>query len=224
MVHAARYRNRSRGNLTVPMVMRMPMGGGVNALEHHSEAIEALYSHIPGLTVVMPATAIDAKGLLISAIKSNDTVIFLEPKILYRKFKENVPVGIYETPLGKARVLVEGSDITIVSYGAHVHVVLAAMAKLRQQGRNISIELIDLRTIKPLDIETIITSVKKTGRLLVVHEAVKSYSVSAEIIARVNEEAFYYLEEAPQRLTGYDVTVPLARGEGYFRPDEDKVI
>lgn len=224
MVHAARYRNRTRSAFKVPMVLRMPMGGGVKALEHHSEAIEALFAHIPGLKVVMPATAVDAKGLIISAIKDNDTVVFLEPKALYRKFKEEVPAGIYETPIGKAKVVVEGSDITIVTYGTHLHVVFEAMEKMAKEGRNISIELIDLRTIAPLDTKTIIESVKKTGRLLVVHEAVKSFSVSAEIIAKVNEEAFDYLEEAPQRLTGYDITVPLARGENLFRPDADKVI
>lgn len=224
MVHAARYRNRTRSNFKVPMVLRMPMGGGVNALEHHSEAIEALFAHIPGLKVVMPSTAIDAKGLLISAVRSNDTVVYLEPKKLYRSFKEEVPTQIYETPIGKAKVVVEGSDITVVTYGAHVHVVFEAMKKLMEAGKNISIELIDLRTISPIDTETVIESVKKTGRLLVVHEAVKSFSVASEIIAQVNEKAFDYLEEAPQRLTGYDITVPLARGENLFRPDADKVI
>lgn len=224
MTHGARYRNRTRGNFTVPMVIRMPMSGGINALEHHSEAIEALYAHIPGLKVVMPATAIDAKGLLISAIRDNDPVVYLEPKKIYRSFKEKVPVEIYETPIGKAKVVIEGEDITIATFGACLHVVIGGLKKLAAEGRAISAEVIDLRTISPLDSDTIIESVKKTGRLLVVQEAVRSFSVASEIITRVNEEAFDYLEEAPQRLTGFDITVPLAKGENLHRPDEDKFI
>lgn len=224
MCHGARFRNRTRGSFTVPMVVRMPMGGGINALEHHSEAIEALFAHIPGLKVVMPATAIDAKGLLVSAIKDNDPVIFLEPKSIYRSFREKVPTKLYETPIGKAKVVVEGEDITVVTFGACLHIVLKALKKLVQAGKEISVEVIDLRTISPLDSDTIIESVKKTGRLLVVQEAVKSFSVASEIITRVNEEAFDYLEEPPQRLTGFDITVPLAKGEKLHRPDEDKFI
>ena len=221
MAHAARYRNRTRGRFTVPMVVRMPMAGGVRALEHHSEAIEALYVHIPGLKVVMPSTPYDTKGLLIAAINDPDPVIFLEPKKIYRSFKQEVPAGIYEVEIGKANVLVEGSDLTLVTYGAQVHEALAA---LKQLNGEYSVELIDLRTISPLDTDTIINSVKKTGRLLVVHEAVKSFSVSAEIITRVNEKAFEFLLAPPARLTGYDITVPLARGEGFHAINDKKIL
>ncbi|WP_215744235.1 alpha-ketoacid dehydrogenase subunit beta [Mesomycoplasma hyorhinis] len=221
MAHAARYRNRTRGRFTVPMVVRMPMAGGVRALEHHSEAIEALYAHIPGLKVVMPSTPYDTKGLLIAAINDPDPVIFLEPKKIYRSFKQEVPAGIYEVEIGKANVLVEGSDLTLVTYGAQVHEALAA---LKQLNGEYSVELIDLRTISPLDTDTIINSVKKTGRLLVVHEAVKSFSVSAEIITRVSEKAFEFLLAPPARLTGYDITVPLARGEGFHAINDKKIL
>ncbi|WP_322962325.1 alpha-ketoacid dehydrogenase subunit beta [Mycoplasmopsis cynos] len=224
MTHAARYRNRSRGRFTVPMVLRMPMGGGVRALEHHSEAIEAMFAHIPGIKVVMPSTPYDTKGLMIAAINDPDPVVFLEPKKIYRSFKQQIPAEIYEIPIGKANILVEGNDLTLVTYGAQVHECIEALKKLVATNSNISVELIDLRTIKPLDIETIINSVRKTGRLLVVHEAVKSFSVSAEIIARVNEKAFEYLKAPLSRLTGYDITVPLARGEKYHAIDSDKII
>ncbi|UVD81511.1 alpha-ketoacid dehydrogenase subunit beta [Mycoplasma iguanae] len=223
MTHAARYRNRSRGRFTCPLVLRMPMAGGVRALEHHSEAIEALYAHIPGIKVVMPATPYDTKGLLIAALKDPDPVVFLEPKSIYRSFKQEIPAEIYEVEIGKANVLKEGKDLTIVTYGKQVHDCLAALKELHQTNPEWDIELIDLRTIKPIDTETIINSVKKTGRLLVVHEAVKSFSVSAEIITRVNEKAFEYLKAPLTRLTGWDITVPLARGEKYHALDVEKV-
>ena len=202
MTHAARLRNRSRGRFSVPMVIRMPMGGGVRALEHHSEAIEALFAHIPGLKVIMPSTPYDTKGLMISAIKDNDTVIFLEPKKLYRSFKQDIPTEAYEIPIGKANVIKEGSSLTLVTYGAQVQDSIKAIQALMETNPEIDVELIDLRTISPIDNKTIIDSVKKTGRLLVVHEAVKSFSVSSEIIARVNEKAFESLIAPPTRLTG----------------------
>lgn len=220
--HAARYRNRSRSRFTVPMVMRMPMAGGVRALEHHSEAIEALFAHIPGLKVVMPSTPYDTKGLLIAAINDPDPVIFLEPKKIYRAFKQEVPEGIYEVPIGKAAIVKPGKDLTIVTYGAQVHESIAAIKD--EALAKYDIELIDLRTIKPLDTETIIESVKKTGKILVVHEAVKSFSVSAEIITLVNEKAFDYLDAPPARLTGYDITVPLAKGENFHAISKEKII
>lgn len=228
MTHAARLRNRSRGRFTVPMVIRMPMGGGVRALEHHSEAIEALFAHIPGLKVVMPSTPYDTKGLIISAIKDSDTVLFLEPKKLYRSFQQDIPSELYEVEIGKANVLKEGNSLTLVTYGAQVQDSIKAIQNLAQTQPNIDIELIDLRTISPLDTDTIIKSVKKTGRILVVHEAVKSFSVSAEVIARVNEKAFTYLQAPPTRLTGWDITVPLAKGENFHaitpKRIEDKII
>ncbi|CAT04743.1 pyruvate dehydrogenase E1 component, beta subunit [Mesomycoplasma conjunctivae] len=220
--HAARYRNRSRSRFTVPMVLRMPMAGDVRALEHHSEAIEAMFAHVPGLKVVMPSTPYDTKGLLIAAINDPDPVVFLEPKKIYRSFKQEIPAGIYEVEIGKANVIKEGQDLTIVTYGAQVHETIAA---IRDEAlADVDIELIDLRTIKPVDTETIINSVKKTGRILIIHEAVKSFSVSAEIIARVNEKAFDYLNSAPARLTGYDITVPLAKGENFHKISKEKII
>ncbi|WP_436358642.1 alpha-ketoacid dehydrogenase subunit beta [Mycoplasma sp. 480] len=224
MTHAARYRNRSRGRFSVPLVLRMPMAGGVRALEHHSEAIEAMFAHVPGLKVVMPSTPYDTKGLMIAALNDPDPVVFLEPKKIYRSFKQQIPAEIYEVPIGKANVLVEGTDLTLVTYGAQVHDSIEAIKKLIEEKSSISVELIDLRTIKPIDTDTIINSVKKTGRLLVVHEAVKSFSVSAEIITRVNEKAFEYIKAPLTRLTGYDITVPLARGEKYHAIDSDKIV
>lgn len=222
--HAARMRNRSRGRWTVPMVVRMPFGGGVKALEHHSEAIEAIYAHIPGIKVVIPSTPYDTKGLMTAAINDPDTVIFFEPKRIYRSFKQEIPEELYEVQIGKANVMFEGSDLTIVTYGPQVHDCLEAISKIKQTHPNVSIELIDLRTIKPMDVKTIIKSVKKTGKILVVNEAVKSHSVSAEIIALVNELAFYNLKAAPARVTGWDITVPWAQGEKYFIVTPEQII
>ncbi|WP_319203827.1 alpha-ketoacid dehydrogenase subunit beta [uncultured Ilyobacter sp.] len=221
MIHAARMRNRSRGRFSVPMVIRMPYGGAVRALEHHSESIEALFAHIPGLKVVIPSNPYDTKGLMISAIKDPDPVIFLEPKRLYRAFKQEIPDEIYEVPIGKARVLQEGEDITVVAWGAMIPECQKAITMLKE--KNVSVELIDLRTISPIDRESIAQSVKKTGRFLVVHEAVKSFGAGAELISIVNEKAFLSLEAPPSRLTGFDVTVPLAKGEQHFIISPEKI-
>jgi pyruvate dehydrogenase E1 component beta subunit len=217
--HVARMRNRSRGTYTLPMVIRMPYGGGIRALEHHSESIESIFAHIPGLQVVIPSTPYDTKGLLLSAIRSPDPVIFLEPKRIYRAFKQEVPEEDYFIPIGKAKVLKEGSHITVVAWGAMVREVQKAIEEVEKDG--ISVELIDLRTIAPFDKETILKSVKKTGRFLVVHEAFKSFGPGAELIATVNEGAFLHLEAPPTRLAGFDTTVPLPKGEDHFiiRPD-----
>ncbi|MBU3145334.1 alpha-ketoacid dehydrogenase subunit beta [Clostridium sp. CF012] len=217
--HVARMRNRSRGTYTLPMVIRMPYGGGIRALEHHSESIESIFAHIPGLQVVIPSTPYDTKGLLLAAIRSPDPVIFLEPKRIYRAFKQEVPEEDYIIPIGKAKVVKEGSHITVVAWGAMVREVQKAIEEVEKDG--ISVELIDLRTIAPFDKETILKSVKKTGRFLVVHEAFKSFGPGAELIATVNEGAFLHLEAPPTRLTGFDTTVPLAKGEDHFiiRPD-----
>lgn len=210
VTHLARYRNRSRGKYNLPVVVRMPYGGGVRALEHHSESLEVLFASIPGLKLVIPSTPYDAKGLLTAAIKDPDPVIFMEPKRIYRAFKQEVPDEEYEIPIGKARIVKEGSDITVVAWGAMVRETEIAIKAL---GDEIDVELIDLRTISPLDRETIIESVKKTGRILVVSEAVKSFGPAAEIMALVNEKAFFHLEAAPARLTGFDITIPLPKGE-----------
>jgi len=212
VAHAARFRNRSRGKYNLPMVVRMPYGGGVRALEHHSESLETLYAHIPGLKLVIPSTPYDAKGLTMAAINHPDPVIIMEPKRIYRAFKQDIPDEAYEVEIGKARMVKEGKDITIIAWGALVREVEKAMKKVE----GVDAEIIDLRTIAPMDTETIIESVKKTGRVLVVHEAVKSFGPAAEIVSRINEEAFFYLEAAPKRLTGFDVTVPLPKGEEHF--------
>ncbi|MBU0509125.1 alpha-ketoacid dehydrogenase subunit beta [bacterium] len=217
--HLARFRYRTRGERPMPVVVRFPNGDGVRALELHSDSLEAVYGHVPGLKVVMPSTPYDAKGLLISAIEENDPVLFLEPKRIYRAVKQDVPDGLYRIPIGKARVLQEGTNVTLVAYGAMIRVCQQAILEAKKDG--ISVELIDLRTIYPLDTATIVESVKKTGRLMVVHESPRSFGVAAEIIARVNEQAFYYLESPPRRLTGNDTIPPLPKSEDlYFFPPE----
>ena len=221
ITHVARMRNRSRGKYTLPMVIRTPYGGGIRALEHHSESTEALYAQIPGLTVVIPSTPYDAKGLLISAIKSPNPVIFMEPKRIYRAFKQEIPEEAYEIPLGKAKIVQEGEDITIVAWGAMVRDVQKAMEIVKEKG--IKPELIDLRTIAPMDRESFIESVKKTGRILVVHEAPKTLGLGAEIISIVNEKAFLYLEAPPTRLTGFDTTFPLPLGEKHYIPTPERI-
>ncbi|HOK62668.1 MAG TPA: alpha-ketoacid dehydrogenase subunit beta [Soehngenia sp.] len=219
--HVARMRNRSRGKYNLPMVIRAPYGGGIRALEHHSESTEALYAQIPGLKVVIPSTPYDAKGLLISAIRDNDPVLFWEPKRIYRAFKQEVPEGTYEIPIGKAKIIQSGEDITVVSWGAMVRDVQKAIEMVKV--KDISVELIDLRTIAPIDRESFVESVKKTGRILVVHEAPKTLGVGAEIISIVNEKAFLYLEAPPTRLTGFDTTFPLPRGEQHYIPTPERI-
>lgn len=221
--HMARMRNRSRGKYTLPMVVRMPMGGGIRALEHHSEAMEAMYAHHPGLKVVVPSTPYDTKGLLLAAIESPDPVIVFEPTKLYRAFKQEVPEGFYTVPIGQGFKIQEGFDLTVVTYGAQTVDCQKAIALLQKTNPEASIELIDLRTIQPWDKEMVIESVKKTGRLLVVHEAVKSFSVSSEIITTINEECFEDLIAPPTRCTGYDVIIPFDRGEGYHQVNPTKI-
>jgi pyruvate dehydrogenase E1 component beta subunit len=219
--HVSRMRYRSRGTKVAPMVIRFPYGGGVKALELHSESMEAMYGHIPGVKVVIPSTPYDAKGLLISAIEDNDPVIFMEPKKIYRAIKQDVPDGLYRIPIGKAKVLHEGNQITVVAYGAMIKPVQQAMQLAAKD--NISIELIDLRTIYPVDTETVINSVKKTGRLAVVQEGPRSFGVSSELITLANEEAFVYLEAPPRRITGNDTIPPLPRGEDLYIPSPERI-
>jgi len=219
--HMARMHNRSRGKYKMPIVVRMPYGGGVRALEHHSESLETLFAHIPGLKLVIPSTPYDAKGLLTSAIQDDDPVIFMEPKKIYRAFKQEVPEEEYKIPLGKAKVVQKGTDVTVVSWGAMMVETQKAIKALEDE--NISVELIDLRTISPIDTDTIINSVKKTGRFLVAHEAVKTLGIGAELISRVNEGAFFHLEAMPVRLTGHDITVPLPKGEHHQTVDAKRI-
>lgn len=219
--HVARMRNRTRGKFTLPMVIRMPHGGGIKALEHHSENLETLFGHIPGLKVVVPSTPYDAKGLLLAAIRDEDPVIFLEPTKIYRAFKQEVPEEDYIIPIGKAKVVKAGSDITVVAWGGYLREAEKAVKELEKEG--IDAELIDLRSISPIDKETIIDSVKKTGRFVVVHEAYKTYGPGAELISIVNEGAFLYLEAPPTRLTGFDITTPFPRGEHHYLLDTKRI-
>jgi len=220
--HAARIRNRTRGSLSAPMVIRTPYGGGIRAPEHHSESMEALFGHTPGLKVVVPSTPHDAKGLLISAIRDPDPVVFLEPARAYRAVRQQVPEQAYAVPIGKAKIEEPGTDLTLVSYGAQMMEARQARAALAAEGR--SVELIDLRTIYPFDAETVAESVRKTGRLLVVHEGPQSFGVASELIATVLDKAFDSLVAPPSRLTGPDVIVPLPRGERHYLISAEQVI
>ncbi|UWD34682.1 alpha-ketoacid dehydrogenase subunit beta [Mycoplasma cottewii] len=224
MTNISRMRNRSRGKYTAPMVIRTPMGGGIRALEHHSEALESVFSHIPGIQVVCPSTPYDVRGLLLAAIESPDPVIFLEPTKLYRAFKQEIPDDYYTIKIGEGYKIQEGNDITVVTYGAQTVDCQKAVAMLKESHPNATVDLIDLRSIKPWDKKMVVESVKKTGRLLVVHEAVRSFSVSSEIIASVNEECFEYLKAPLSRCTGYDVVTPYDRGEAYFQTSPLKVL
>lgn len=220
--HVSRFRNRSRSRFTCPMVIRTPYGGGINALEHHSESMEAMMAHIPGVKVVIPSTPKNAKGLLLAAIKDPDPVIFLEPKKVYRAFKEDVPDEHYEIPLGQAEVLAEGEQVTVVAWGAMLHHALEAVKILAR--KDVSCEVIDLRTIMPWDVNTVIDSVKKTGRCVVVHEATKTAGFGAEIIATINEKALLYLEAPVKRVTGYDIIMPFLKNEKKQLPSVDRIV
>ena len=220
--HAARLRNRTRGSFSCPMVLRLPYSGGIRALEHHSESLESVYIHIPGLKVVCPSSPYEAKGLLAAALKDGDTVLYFEPKRLYRAFKEEVPEERYEIGIGKAHVLKEGNDLTLVSWGAMTYVCKDAVAEAGQQG--VSVEHIDLRTLSPCDWDTIIASVSKTGRCVVVHEAVKTLGFGAEIAARIMEKAFFSLEAPVKRVTAPDITIPYPKLEDYYFPDKKRVL
>ncbi|MCS7198121.1 MAG: alpha-ketoacid dehydrogenase subunit beta [Candidatus Bipolaricaulota bacterium] len=217
--HAARIRWRSRGRFHVPLVIRVPYGGGIRALEHHSEAPEAYYVHTPGLKVVIPSNPYDAKGLLISAIRDPDPVIFFEPKRLYRAFRQEVPEGDYTIPIGKASIVREGTDVTVISWGAMVRVCLQAIEQLE----NISVELIDLRTLAPLDIETVLSSVTKTGRVVIVQEAPRTCSLASELTALIMERALLHLQAPVVRVTGYDTHIPYLTMEQYYLPDAGRV-
>lgn len=223
--HASRMRWRSRGRFTCPMVIRAPFTGGVRALEHHSESTEAIYAHIPGLKVVFPATPYDAKGLLVSAIRDPDPVLFCEPKRLYRAVKEDVPEEEYAIPIGMAKMATEGDDVTLVTWGAMRYVCEKALVEMRKdpQTSKISIELIDLRTISPYDADMVISSVKKTGRCVIVHEAPRSGGWGAVIAADIAEKALYNLKAPIARVTGFDVPMPLLKTEHYYLPDERRV-
>jgi len=220
--HATRLRSRTHGQMTVPLVIRMPFGGGVRALEHHSESREAMYAHLPGAKVVIPSGPRNARALLVAAIRDPDPVVFMEPKHSYRAFREEVPEEEEVLPLGKAHVVQEGTDLTLVSWGAMMRPTLKAAAEV-EQARGKSLEIIDLHTIAPLDAATIVESVKKTGRCVVVQQAPRSFGVSSEIVARINDDALLYLEAPVKRLTGYDVVTPYFGREKSYIPNAARV-
>jgi len=220
--HVARLRNRTRGRFPVPIVIRTPYGAGVRALEHHSESTEALFCHIPGLTVAVPATPYDAKGLLAAAVRSDDPVILLEPTRLYRSGHQEIPEEAYEVPLGKAGVVREGTDLTIIAWGAMVPVAEKAADLAADKGW--TAEVIDLRTLCPMDRGTIVGSVKKTGRALIVHEAPKTCGLGAEIAAHIGEAALLSLKAPVLRVTGWDITPPLSKSEDRYYPNPERVL
>lgn len=220
--HAARMRTRTRGRLSCPMVLRAPWGGGIRAPEHHSEAPEALFAHIPGLRVVIPSSPSRAYGLLLAAIRDPDPVIFFEPKRIYRQYKEEVPDDGEALPLDVCFVLRDGSDVTLVTWGAHVKETLEAADVLAERG--ISAEVIDLATIKPIDFDTIAESVKKTGRCVIVHEAARTAGIGAEIAAQLAEKSMFDLVAPVERVTGYDVPIPLFRLEMKYLPSVERIV
>ncbi len=221
ITHAARMRNRTRGRLHCPIVFRAPFGGGIRAPEHHSESTEALFAHIPGLQVVIPSSPKRAYGLLLAAIRNPDPVIFLEPKRIYRLVKQPVLDNGEALPLGKCFTLQEGEDMTLISWGASMHETMQAAGQLAQDG--ISCEVIDVATIKPLDIETILASIEKTGRCVIVHEGAKTCGVGAEISALIMENCMADLLAPVQRVTGYDVTMPYFQLEKQYIPSIHRI-
>lgn len=220
--HVARLRNRTRGRFTVPLTIRTPYGAGIKALEHHSESTEALFCQIPGLTVVVPSSPYDAKGLLAASIRSEDPAIFLEPTKLYRAEKQDVPEEPYELPLRRAAVVREGKDLTVVAWGAMIPVARKAAEAAAADG--VEIEIIDLRTLCPMDRDTIVASVKRTGRAMVVHEAPKTCGLGAEIAATIGERALLSLNGPVLRVTGHDITVPLPKSEDHYYPGPERVL
>lgn len=220
--HATRMRARTHGQISLPLVIRMPFGGGVRALEHHSESREATYAHLPGSKVVIPSSPRNARALLIAAIRDPDPVVFMEPKHSYRAFREEVPEEEETMPIGKAQVVQEGTDLTLVSWGAMMRPTLKAAAEIEKK-RGTSIEIIDMLTISPLDGDTVCRSVEKTGRCVIVQEAPRSFGASSEIIARINDKSLMYLEAPVKRLTGYDVVTPYFGREKNYIPTAGRV-
>ena len=221
--HAARYRARTRGRYHIQMVVRMPYGGGVRALEHHSESEEAYYAHTPGLKIVIPSSPRSARALLVSAMRDPDTVIFFEPKALYHAVKEDVPVAEESWPIGKARVVREGKDVTLIAYGAMLHRCLEVAERIHAED-GAEVEVVDLLSISPMDTETIAASARKTGRVVVAHEAQRSFGVGAEVVARIMENAFLQLEAPIRRVTAFDIVYPgFARERGWL-PGPERVL
>ena len=221
--HAARLRMRSQGRCEVPLVVRAPYGGGIRALEHHSESREAYYAHTPGLKMVIPSGPRNARALLVSAIRDPDPVIFFEPKFVYRAFREEVPEEEETIPLGKPQKVREGKDLTMISYGAMMRATLEAAQTLKEED-GVEAEVMDLLTISPLDHGPLTESVEKTGRAVIVHEAPRSFGAGAEIVARLVEKSFFYLEAPIARVTGFDVHIPLFSREKVYLPGKERIV
>ena len=219
--HMARFRTRSRGRFSLPMTLRAPYGGGIRAPEHHSESKEAFYAHEAGLKVVIPSTPSDAKGLLAASIRDPDPVIFLEPKLIYRAFRGEVPEEPYTVPIGEAATRREGDDVAVFTYGAMTRPTLEAAERLAEDG--IDGEVVDHRTVSPLDREAIVEAFEATGRAVVVHEAPKTGGLAAEITAIIQEEALLYQEAPVKRVTGFDVPYPLYALEDYYLPTAARI-
>lgn len=222
MSHATRIRMRTMGRFHVPMVIRAPYGAGVKAPEIHSDSVEAIFTHMPGIKVVCPSNPYDAKGLLIASIEDPDPVLFLEPMRSYRAFKDEVPTEIYTVDIGKANRLKEGEDVTVIAWGAMIPLAMKASEKVKEQ--NIHCEVIDLRTLYPLDRETISESVQNTGRAVIVHEAHATSGLGADILSLIQDTSFLYLKAPIQRVTGFDVPVPFYTLEKHYLPDENRII
>lgn len=220
--HVARIRNRSRHRFTAPMVIRIPYGAGIGAAEHHSESTETIYAHTPGLKVVVPSTPHDAKGMLLAAVADPDPVIFLEPIRLYRAVKGEVPDGHYTVPLDHAELVADGTDVTLVGYGAMMREVRRAVEVLTVEG--VSAAAVDLRTLAPLDLEPVVASVERTGRCVVVHEAPRTGGLAGEVVAGVQERALYSLRAPIARVTGWDTVVPLRRAEHHYVPTVERIV
>ncbi|PGA98275.1 pyruvate dehydrogenase complex E1 component subunit beta [Bacillus toyonensis] len=218
----ARMRYRSGGRWTAPVTVRSPFGGGVHTPELHADSLEGLVAQQPGLKVVIPSTPYDAKGLLISAIRDNDPVIYLEHMKLYRSFRQDVPEGEYTIDLGKADIKREGTDVSVIAYGAMVHAALKAAEELEKEG--IFLEVVDLRTVQPLDIETIIASVEKTGRVVVVQEAQKQAGIAANVVAEINDRAILNLEAPVVRVAAADTVFPFSQAESVWLPNHKDIV
>ena len=219
--HVSRFRNRTRGRFGLGMVIRMPYGGGIRAVEHHSESREVYYAHTPGLQMVIPSGPRNARALLLESIFNPDPVIFFEPKQVYRSFKEEVPDEPERMPIGKAQVAREGDDITLFSYGAMMRPTLEAADQLSDEG--VSVEIVDLLSVSPIDTETIVNSVRKTGRAVIIHEGPRRCGIGAEIVARIVEDALMHLEAPIKRVTGYDVHFPYFARERAFLPNAERI-
>jgi pyruvate dehydrogenase E1 component beta subunit len=221
--HASRLRRRSQGRYHVPMVLRTPYGGGVRALEHHSESREAYWAHTPGLKTVIPSGPRNARALLVGAIRDPDPVVFYESKALYRAYREEVPEAEEVLPIGRPQVVREGKDVTLIAYGAMLTPTLAAADALRESD-GLEAEVIDLLTLSPLDDALLVASVRKTGRAVVVHEAPRSFGPGAEIVSRLVEKAFFYLEAPVERVTGFDLIIPLFSREKSYIPGVARIV